>query len=111
MFYARAACLVVGAASVVSAGPMALTVGVQSSQFQLGHGRAVFSVHGPYDRALRAEVLDADDRTVAEAQPIGDGLIQWDGRDSQGRLVHPGVYYMQIVEEPYLWDGAIVVQP
>jgi flagellar hook assembly protein FlgD len=98
-------------AGVVGAAPLGMVVEVPSAQFHLGQGAAIFVVHGPSQSRLQAAVLDANEHKIASLQPVGADTLQWDGRDHEGRWVRPGTYYVEIVEEPYLWDGAVIVNP
>jgi flagellar hook assembly protein FlgD len=98
-------------AGALGAAPLGLAVEMPYSQFRLGEGAAIFVVHGPPQGRLRAAILDEKDREVAVPKFVNEETLQWDGRDREGRWVRPGTYYVEIVEEPYLWDGAIVVNP
>ena len=95
----------------VGASPFGLSVEVQSAQFRCGQGAAVFQVHGPHGGHLQAAILDNNDNLVAVPVSVDQEHVLWDGRNQQGQLVRPGTYFVQIVEEPYLWDSAVVVEP
>lgn len=54
----------------------------------------------PAAGSVRLGLYDAEGRTVAtllhESHGLGDGELRWDGRDSRGRLVHSGVYFIRL---------------
>jgi hypothetical protein len=58
---------------------------------------------------VRTEVLDAHGRRIAALRPISNHLWMWDTRDDAGRAVTPGTYSVEVIAEPYLWNGAVTV--
>ncbi len=52
-------------------------------------------------RVVRLEVMDAGGRLVRElacpAFAVGDARAEWDGRDTHGRQLSPGVYFTRLV--------------
>ena len=43
------------------------------------------------------EVYDLTGRVVHRFRSSGTGQVMWDGRDREGNLVHPGIYFLKIV--------------
>lgn len=76
-----------------------------------GEGIARIEVKAPETSHLEARILDTRGHMVAYLQPSTDHAYIWDGRDSRGRRVQPGLYLVEVVEEPYLWNGSITVIP
>lgn len=70
---------------------------------------APIQVKGPDNPHAKTHVLDQRGRRIAQLKKLGDDLYSWDGRDASGQAVRPGTYLIEIVEEPYLWSGAISV--
>ena len=94
------------------AGSAPLTVSLPSDVLYLSAGQPlVFTVHGPADGAMQARILDSQGFDVVELRRSGERRLMWDGRDAKGRSVKAGVYLLEVVEEPYLWNGAISVAP
>lgn len=58
---------------------------------------------------VRIDILDADNTVMrqltSDTLPTGQQSLTWDGRDSAGRLVSPGVYHYRVIPE----GGAIAV--
>jgi flagellar hook assembly protein FlgD len=84
---------------------------VQASHQQLSAETPIvqFQVSGPNDERATGQVLDRNGRSIARLAPAGPSLFIWDGHDHRGHAVPPGTYLIEIVEEPYLWNGAVTV--
>ena len=95
-------------AFAISQFPLHVTPSVRT--LHTGKGVVSFKVTGPNDETMQARVLSHEGRRVVTLQRVAENLLVWDGRDAAGRPVKPGTYLIEIVEEPFLWNGAVTVE-
>ncbi len=74
-----------------------------------GPKQVAFNVVGPNDTSLQAEIRDQTGGHVGVLRKVSEHLLVWDGRDEKGRFVAPGTYFVEILEDAYLWNGAVSV--
>jgi hypothetical protein len=111
----KAATLVAGIAllAVPAFSVLAFPLKVELNRETLSPGSSPLEirVQGQDGQLAVARILDARGRSVAHLQPAGPSIFVWDGRNSRGQNVAPGTYLIEVVQEPYLWNGAVSVQP
>lgn len=71
--------------------------------------RVIFNVTAPEAGSIETSVVNARGRRIAGLIPGPQGHFEWDGKDSQGRVVESGVYLVQISQESALWSGVVAV--
>jgi hypothetical protein len=71
--------------------------------------RVVFHVTAPAEGSIDTSVVNSRGRRIAGLIPGAQGHFEWDGKDSQGRIVASGVYLVQISQGPGLWNGVVAV--
>ncbi len=82
------------------------------SPFHPAVGRLQIPVHRESDQPIRIDVLDARGAMVRMLEtPVTEGIAYatWDGRDTFGRLVAPGLYFVRATTDKDRATRAIVV--
>ena len=102
------------------AGIMAQPVGAVPLQVQMtpriltpnGDGindRVVFNLTGPQEGSVETAVVNNRGRRIAGLIPGTQGHFEWDGKDSQGRIVDSGIYLVRISQGSASWNGVVAV--
>jgi len=71
--------------------------------------QVAFHVTSPEEGSINTSVLNSRGRRIAGLIPGTQGHFEWDGKDSQGRIVESGVYLIQISQGSGLWNGVVAV--
>jgi hypothetical protein len=87
-----------------------LEVSVSRDTLAAGKETVVVHVEAPGQEPIQTAVLTGSGHRVSRLEPVAPDTFAWDGLDASGDAVEPGLYVIEVVKEPYLWNGAVSVK-